>query len=101
MAFVALLAGSAWAKDIKTIVYTPTPKLVCAKCQNGVKNSLRFVKGVKEVSSSIKDQTITISYDADKVKPETFVKELGKIGRKVEVVKAPATTSTSAKEAKK
>ena len=37
------------AKDIKTVILTTNPELECGKCENKVKENLRFVKGVKDI----------------------------------------------------
>lgn len=94
---IALLAASAWAENLQTIVYTPTPKMTCNNCEKKIKSNVRFVKGTKRIDTSLQDQTITIVYDADKATPADYEAALAKIGRKVEVVKP--TTGGNVQEA--
>ena len=74
------------AKDIKTVVVTTTPIMYCENCENRVKNGMRFVKGVKKIETSVPDQTVTITYDADKNSEEAIIKSFDKIGYKAEKV---------------
>ena len=85
---LSLISAYMMAENLQTIVYTPTPKMVCEKCEKKIKENLRFVKGTKKIETSLKDQTITITYDADKATTEQYVKALSKLGRDVKVVKA-------------
>lgn len=75
-----LCAAVAGAKDIKTVVFTTTPQMHCANCEKKVKNNLRFEKGVKTIDTSVKDQTVTVTYDADKTTVETLLKGFTKFG---------------------
>lgn len=70
------------AKDIKTVILTTNPELECGKCENKVKENLRFVKGVKDIQASAETQKITVVYDADKTTVEKIPKSLEKIGYK-------------------
>lgn len=70
------------AKDIKTVILTTTPQMKCEKCENHIKETLRFVKGVKDVQPSHETQKIVIVYDADKTKLEKIQQELEKLGFK-------------------
>ena len=74
------------AKDIKKLVVTTTPIMYCENCENRVKNGMRFVKGVKKIKTSVPNQTVTITYDADKNSEENIIKSFGKIGYKAEKV---------------
>mgnify|MGYP003235412416 CR=1 FL=1 len=58
------------------------PELECGKCENKVKENLRFVKGVKDIQASAETQKITVVYDADKTTVEKIQKSLEKIGYK-------------------
>lgn len=80
MMTVALVSVIAMAKDIKTMVITPQPRLVCENCENKVKGNLRFVKGVKEITTNLDKQTIEVKYDADKTSEEKILTALSKIG---------------------
>ena len=79
-ATVMLACIAATAKDIKTMVVTPSPKMVCENCENKIKGNLRFEKGVKNIETDLTAQTITITYDGDKTSEEKLSKALNKIG---------------------
>ena len=83
---MVLAAMSVAAKDIKKLVVTTTPIMYCENCENKVKNGMRFVKGVKKIETSVSDQTVTITYDADKNNEENIIKSFSKIGYKAEKV---------------
>ena len=100
LATTALIALSAWAENIQTIVFTPTPVMTCQNCEKKIKTNVRFVKGTKRIETSLKDQTVTITYDADKAKPEDYVAAFAKIGRKVEEVKPADTEKKEVKKGK-
>ena len=61
MLMVAMIAT---AKDIKTVIFTTTPQMHCANCEAKVKNNLRFAKGVKEIKTSVEEQKVYVTYDA-------------------------------------
>lgn len=52
--------------DFKTVVFTTTPQMHCAACENKIKNNLRFEKGIKSIETSVPNQTVTVKYNADK-----------------------------------
>lgn len=66
--FVTLMLTtlSALAKNLQTLVVTTTPQMHCESCENKIKNNLRFEKGIKQITTNIAEQTVTIVYDADK-----------------------------------
>lgn len=77
-----LLAAGAFAlqaKDIQKVVLTTTPQMHCQKCETKIKNQLRFEKGVKLIEVSIPEQTVTVTYDAEKTTPERLIDSLKKI----------------------
>ena len=82
-----LTAAVGMAKDIKTLVVTTQPKMHCESCEKKIKGNLRFEKGVKQIECNIEEQRITITYDADKTKPETIIKSFEKFGYKATEVK--------------
>lgn len=53
-------------REIKTVVFTTTPQMHCAVCENKIKNNLRFEKGIKSIETSVPNQTVTVKYNADK-----------------------------------
>lgn len=74
------MAISAYAKDIQTLVVTPQPRMSCENCENKIKNALRFERGVKDIATSLSQQTITVTYDADKTSAEKLLEALAKAG---------------------
>ena len=77
MASLLLMAAG---KDLRVLVMTPTPQMHCESCENKIKKNLRFEKGVKRIETSIKEQTVTVTYDATKTdakKIQTAMKEIG------------------------
>jgi len=68
------------AKDIKTVVFTTQPQMHCSGCENKIKGSVRFVKGVKQIETNVEKQTITIQYDADKTSLEKIQEGFKKAG---------------------
>ena len=59
-----MLSTAAIAKSIKTAVFTTVPQMHCDNCEQKIKKNVRFVKGVKEIKTSIEQQTVTVTYDA-------------------------------------
>ncbi len=76
------------AKDIKTVILTTTPQMKCEKCENHIREALRFVKGVKDIQPSAEKQKVVIVYDADKTSLEKLQMQLEKIGYKTRVTTA-------------
>jgi len=53
-------------REIKTVFFTTTPQMHCVACENKIKNNLRFEKGIKNIETSVPNQTVTVKYNADK-----------------------------------
>ena len=81
------LAISAGAKDVKTVVYTTQPQMHCANCEKKIKENVRFVKGVRQIKTDVKQQRVTIQYDADKTSPQKIADAFRKIGYDTKEVK--------------
>lgn len=75
-----LIASVAVAKDIKTVVLTTNPQMHCEKCENKIKENLRYVKGIKTIKTDVKSQSVTVTYDADKTNVEALRASLKKVG---------------------
>ena len=82
-----MVAMVTFAKDIKTVVFTTTPQMHCAACENKIKSNLRFEKGIKSIETSVPDQTVTVQYNADKTTPEKLQKGFEKFGYKARILK--------------
>lgn len=79
------MAASAGAKDIKKVVFTTTPQMHCENCETKIKGNLRFEKGVKDISTDIESQSVTVSYDAEKTDVNKLKAAFTKFGYKAEV----------------
>ena len=80
-AFFAMLSVSAFSQTkADTLVVTTTPVMHCEGCENKIKSNIRFVKGTKQIETSVPNQTVTIVYDGRKTKYDDFVAAFKKIG---------------------
>ncbi|MCM1078391.1 MAG: heavy-metal-associated domain-containing protein [Bacteroidales bacterium] len=77
MALICVLNVS--AKDIKTVVLTTNPQMMCENCENKITENLRYVRGIKSIDASAEKQTVTVTYDADKTSVDKIVESLKKI----------------------
>lgn len=79
--FMCLMATTvALAKDIKTVLVTTQPQMHCENCEKKIKKNLRFERGVKDIITSVPNQTVMIKYDADKTTVEKLLKAFEKFG---------------------
>ena len=86
--FVALaLATVCLGKDIKTVVFTTNPEMHCANCEKKIKENIRFEKGVKSITTNLKNKTVTIEYDAEKTNVQNIIKGFKKIKYEASEVK--------------
>lgn len=84
MAFMLMLAGNSFAQTATdTLVVTTQPQMHCENCEKKIKSNIRFVKGTKKIATSVKDQKVTIVYDARKAKYADFVEAFKKIGYEI------------------
>lgn len=88
---IALCAGSAAAKDIQTVVLTTTPEMHCQNCEAKIKNHLKFEKGIKKIDTSVENQTVTVTYDADKTSEQAIIDSFSKIKYEAKKLDANAT----------
>lgn len=72
-------AQTAEPKEL-TAVFTVSPKMTCQNCENKIKTNLRFEKGVNDIATSIKTQTVTIKYNPKKTDTVKLVAAFKKIG---------------------
>ncbi len=99
---IALLSLSLYAKDIKTLVVTPSPKMTCNNCEKKIKANIRFVKGTTRIETNLKTQEITITYDAEKANLETYKEGFKKIGYEIqEVIQTKKSETSQNSEQKK
>lgn len=84
---LASAAVCAMAKDIHTVVLTTKPQMHCAGCEKKVTENLRYVRGVKTIKASAKDQTIIVTIDIEKGSAAALVSSLKKVGYTATIVK--------------
>ncbi len=84
---MSLMSLAVCAKDIKTVVLTTDPQMHCESCEKKIKGNIRFERGVKKIVTCIPDQTVTITYDADKTTVASIIKAFEKIGYEAREVK--------------
>ena len=84
---MGLIAVTAMAKTIKTTVFTTSPQMHCENCEKKVKNNMRFEKGVKELSTELKNKTVSITYDAEKTDVKKLQAGFKKFNYEAEFVK--------------
>lgn len=87
LALSLIVAMFAAGKDIRTVTYSA--HLHCEQCVKKVVENISYVKGVKDLDVSLKEQKIVVKYDASKTNPETIQKEIKKLGYNAKVVGAP------------
>lgn len=83
MASLLLMAGG---KDLRVLVMTPTPQMHCESCENKIKKNLRFESGVKKIETSLKEQTVTVTYDGTKTNVKKIQAAMKEIGYDTKVV---------------
>ena len=66
-----------------TLIVTTEPQIHCSGCENRIKQNIRFVKGIKEITTSVADHKVTIVYQKNKATYDDFVKAFGKIGFRI------------------
>jgi len=77
----AMMVGQeAQAKANKQTVVFYT-ELHCQGCCDKVVKELSYVKGVKDVVCSMKDQTVTVTYDANKTDVKTLQEVFAKMNK--------------------
>ncbi|MDY5970011.1 MAG: heavy metal-associated domain-containing protein [Bacteroidales bacterium] len=84
-------------KNIHTLVVTVDPQMHCESCENKIKGNLRYEKGVTKIVTSLQEQTVTITYHADKTNPDAIVKAFAKIGYKATIVSDKPLNSVAKK----
>lgn len=82
---LAVAAMAVSAKDIKTVIFTTTPQMHCENCEKRIKENLRYEKGVKAIKTSVAEQKVYVTYDADKTTPEKLQKGFKKFGYEARV----------------
>ncbi len=71
-------------KNVSEVVFATN--MHCDKCVNKINENIAFIKGVKDLKVSLKDQTIKIKYDNRKTNENTLADAIKKLGYKAEKV---------------
>ena len=79
MAVTALTAQAQKGHTNDTLIVTTEPQMYCSGCENRIKQNIRFVKGVKAITTSVPNQKVTIVYQKGKASYDDF----GKIGFRI------------------
>ena len=78
------VAGNTFAKTpADTLVVTTLPQMHCQNCEKKIKSNIRFVKGTKNIDTSVDEQKVTIVYDSKKADYDDFVAAFRKIGYEI------------------
>ena len=84
VAFMLVVVGNTFAKtSADTLVVTTQPQMHCQGCETKIKNNIRFVKGTKQISTSLEEQKVTIVYNSKKANYDDFVEAFKKIGYEI------------------
>ena len=75
--------ASIYAKNMQTLVVTTTPRMSCQNCENKIKGNLRFEKGIHKIETDLNNQTVTVTYDADKTDETKIAEAFGKLNYQV------------------
>ena len=74
-------------KAKKTVTVTYKVNMHCKNCVNKLTDKLSFIKGVEDLKISLKDKTVTITYNPDKTDEATLVNIIEKSGYSAEKTK--------------
>lgn len=96
---LTLSTGSAWAKDIRTVVFK-VAQLECENCERKVKQNIRFEKGIKSFTTDLSTRTVTITYDADKTSVEKLQQGFRKFDYEAEFIKETKAEKKKSKSGK-
>ena len=69
----------AFAGDKVTDVFTLDHQM-SEMCEKKIKSNLRFENGISKIETSLKENTITITFDKDKTNTENIIEGFKKIG---------------------
>lgn len=94
IALMALVAAHADTK--KTTELFTLDHQMSEMCEKKIVTNLRFEKGVQDIKVSLKENTISISYDPQKTNTTALIAAFKKIGFNAMPAKTPQTTATKA-----
>lgn len=85
---MTLISVGLYAAEKAKTVFTLDHQMA-KTCETKIKTNLRYEKGVKDIVVSLKDNTITITYQPEKTNNEELLKAFKKIGFNAFVVTTP------------
>lgn len=97
LTFAIVMAISVMAADKATAYFSVLPAMTCQNCENKIKTNLRYEKGVKDITTSLSDQVVTVCYDPVKTSPKKIIAAFGKIGYTATTTSAPKDSSKCSK----
>ncbi|MCC8038755.1 MAG: heavy-metal-associated domain-containing protein [Bacteroidales bacterium] len=100
LALSLLVAVVAWAAKPATVVFTVAPAMSCQNCEKKITENLRYAKGVTDIVTTLKDNTVTVTYNADKTTVDALQAEFKKIGYTATEVNATTAKATPTKAKK-
>lgn len=59
------------------------PSISCSACSNKIQESVKSLKGVKNVSVDLKSQQVNIDYNPDNIGPQEIKKHISQMGYEV------------------
>jgi copper chaperone CopZ len=77
---LAISAKSAASDTTVVFKLDPETPMHCESCENRIKGDLRFAKGLKEIKTSLPDQTVSVKFNKAKTNTEKIVEALDKLG---------------------
>lgn len=80
-------------QNVVSTSFRVDPQMTCQNCENKIKSNLRFEKGVKDIKTSVADQLVVVTYDADKTNVDLLTEGFKKIGYTASEVTDDAATS--------
>ncbi|MCR5312576.1 MAG: heavy-metal-associated domain-containing protein [Bacteroidaceae bacterium] len=88
VAFVASMFGtvSLSAKDMKVLVVKTKTEMCSNGCENKIKKNVKTLSGVKKVVTDVDKNTVTITYDAEKIDNKQIIKSFKNISLDAVVV---------------
>ena len=86
LTFMMMVAIVGFAKEIKTLRVTTDPQMVCNNCENKIKKTLRFEKGIQDITTDLEGQVVTVVYDAEKTDEAKIVKAFENMKYKAQVL---------------
>ena len=82
MLLLVALTSASYGKT-KVVIFTTQPQMHCAGCELKVKGLLQDEAGVKEITTSVADQTVTVKFNNKKTSADQLRQRLEASGYEV------------------